>query len=260
MIIPTLFVILLGLVLGSFLFTMAMRLQNEVSVWKSSHCDHCGKNVGIIGLIPIVGYGLLAGKCRHCKNKISIAYPIAEIVNAVLVYSIYYKIGWRPEFFYFLLLFESLLLIAIIDFRSYLIYCQPVLFGLIIQCIWLFFAGKEAIFNSLLGMFVGAGVFHWIAYLYKVLRNKDGLGEGDATLLGLIGFFFGWNFLFPVIFWGAAFGIAGGGLTLILKKQSLSKEIAFGPWLILAAFLAWYFPDFFRTIPINIPDSVVLPI
>ncbi len=113
---------------------------------------------------------------------------------------------------------------------------------------------------TLLGMFIGAGVFHWIAYLYKVLRNRVGLGEGDATLLGLIGFFFGWSFLFPVIFWGAVFGIAGGGLTLILKKQSLKQEIAFGPWLILAAFLAWYFPDVFREIPINLSNNIVLPI
>ncbi|MBU3915009.1 prepilin peptidase, partial [bacterium] len=66
MIISNLFVIVLGLVLGSFLFTMAMRLQNEASVWKRSHCDQCGRSVGIIGLIPVVGYGLLAGKCGHC--------------------------------------------------------------------------------------------------------------------------------------------------------------------------------------------------
>ncbi|MBU3915749.1 A24 family peptidase, partial [bacterium] len=189
-----------------------------------------------------------------------IIYPLAEVFNAALVYSIYLKTGWTPDFIYILLLFESLLLIAIIDFRSHLILYQPVVFSIIVQSIWLIFAGKAVVLNSLLGMFVGAGVFHWIAYLYRVLRNKVGLGEGDATLLGLIGFFFGWSFLFPVIFWGAVFGIAGGGLTLILKRQSLNKEIAFGPWLVLAAFLAWYFPDIFRAIPIHIPDNVVLPI
>ncbi|MCP4755041.1 MAG: prepilin peptidase [Proteobacteria bacterium] len=253
-----LFILVLGLVCGSFLFTMAVRLPNRESVWQRSHCVHCSEPIGVVGLIPLLGYLFLAGKCRHCGKKISVIYPIMELSNAVLAYSIYLKVGWTLEFVQDFLIFETLFLIAVLDFRSYLIFPQPIVFGLVIRSIGFIFAETAEILNSIVGLFVGAGIFHWIAYLYQNLRKKVGLGEGDATLLGLIGYFFGWNVLFPTIFWGAALGIVGGGFLLISKRQSLRKEIAFGPWLVAATFLVWYFPGFFQAFPFeNAPHAIM---
>ncbi len=258
MILLDVFIIILGLVLGSFLLTMVERLQSGVSVWKRSCCDSCQKPVSIVGLIPLLGYALLAGKCKECGSKISVIYPLAEIFNALFVFAVYLKTGWSIDFIYFLAISEAFLFIAVVDFQSKLIFPQPIVFGLLVQGIWLFGGDRLEILNSLLGLLLGAGFFHWIAYLYKVTRNKVGLGEGDATLLGLIGFVFGWKILLPIAFWGAILGIIGGGATLIINKQSLRKEIAFGPWLVLAAFLTWYFPDFFQSFPVQVPDNIQL--
>lgn len=246
------FIIAAGLINGSFLYTMATRLQDNDSVWRRSSCDHCSKVINPIALVPVLGFLIYRGKSSCCKNKISVNYPIIEILNAVLTFIIYLKLGWSLAFFHFFLIFEVLLLISIIDFRSYLIFPQPIIAGLIIQSLWLVFYGRIEIINSLIGLFAGAGVFHWIAYLYQIIRKREGLGDGDATLLGLIGFCFGWHILFSTIFWGATFGIIGGGLLLVLKKHSLKKEIAFGPWLVLATFLSWYYPTFFQNFPLGL--------
>ena len=245
------FIAVVGLVSGSFLYTIALRLPNNESLWKRSVCDHCGSQIGVIGLIPLVGYLLSIGKCSACKKQISAAYPIVELLNAAWVYAIYFRTGWTLSFIPHYLIFEALLLIAILDFRSFIIFPQPVIFALLIQTGRLFGGDKSQIINSLIGLFVGAGIFHWISYLYQTLRNRVGLGEGDATLLGLIGFCFGWNFLFATIFWGAILGIIGGGFLLVVRQQSLRREIAFAPWLVLATFLVWQFPVFFQSVPFS---------
>jgi len=245
------FVLVVGLVSGSFLYTVAVRLPKNESLWKRSACDHCGNPVSVIGLIPLLGYLFSAGKCPDCKKQISKVYPFIELLNAAWVYTIYLKAGWTLSFIHFFLIFETLFLIAILDFRSLTIFPQPVIFGLITHSIRLLFSDKSEVVNSLIGLFIGAGIFHWISYLYQVIRKRVGLGEGDATLLGLIGFYFGWNFLFATIFWGAILGILGGSVLLIVKRQSFRKEIAFAPWLVLATFLVWHFPVFFQTFPFD---------
>lgn len=258
MIVQDIFIVILGLVFGSFLFAMAMRLHHGDSVWHRSTCDYCCATIGITGLIPVFGFIISKGKCRNCGSEISWTYPLMEILNAALVYTIYLKTGWHPEFIHGFLIFESLLLIAFLDFRTHLIFPQPVLFAFFFQAVWLAFARNAEILSSLIGLFMGAGVFHWISYLYQSVRKRVGLGEGDATLLGLIGFAFGWNVLFATIFWGAVFGILCGGTLLLIRRQSWSDEIPFGPWLVLAVFLIWYFPNFFQTIPFKTSYRLML--
>ncbi len=254
MILANLFILLLGMVLGSFLFTMAIRLQEGTSIWKRSACNHCGTTVGILGLIPVMGYLLLRGRCNRCRGRISPYYPISELANGLLVWLIFNRTGLSENFIHMLLIFEILFLAAIIDFRTHLILARPVILGLVFQSIWLVVFAPGEILNSLFGLFLGAGIFHWVSYLFRLIRKKEGLGAGDATLLGLIGFIFGWKLLFPIIFWASAMGILGGGMILLSNRQSLSREIAFGPWLILAAFLIWRFPELFLTIQVKIPQ------
>ena len=258
MIVLDLFIIVLGLVLGSFLHTTAIRLQNGKSILKRSSCDHCSEPIDVMGLIPVFGYLFLTGKCRTCGGKIPPFYPLFEALNGFVLWLVFSKCGWSIDFVHFCLIFETLLLIALIDLRSQLIFPQPVVFGLLVQVVWLSVFGKHEILNALFGMFVGAGVFHWVSYLYQITRKKVGLGAGDATLLGLIGFVFGWKVLFPIIFWSAALGILGGGLMLVSRRESLTKEIAFGPWLVLSTFLVWRFAEFFQGFPLQIPDFNLL--
>lgn len=258
MLAQSIFIIILGLVFGSFLFTMAERLQYDISVMQRSACDHCATAIGVIGLIPVLGFIICRGRCQTCNGSISWRYPISEILNAAFVYGIFLKTGWQPAFLHAFLIFEALLLVAFLDFKTHLIFPQPVIAAFLAQCIWLFLGQNVDLLGSLFGLFMGAGVFHWISYLYQRIRGRIGLGEGDATLLGLIGFAFGWGILFATIFWSAVFGIFCGVSLLVLRRQSWSDEIAFGPWLVLAAFLIWYFPDFFQQYPFRTSYQLLL--
>ncbi|MDH5560169.1 MAG: prepilin peptidase [Deltaproteobacteria bacterium] len=246
MILLDLYISILGLFLGSYIYTTASRLVKEVSLWSWSSCDHCQKRIVWYGLIPLIGYLVLRGRCNRCGSKVAKVYPITELINAVAVFSIFRHTGFEIEFIGHLIFFECLFVIAVIDFLTYKVYAQPVLIAFTFRTGWLFFYDRSGIIDSILGLLIGAGIFHWIAYFYQSTRNKIGLGQGDATLLGLIGFGLGWKLLLPVIFWSAVFGIIGGWITLKLQKKSLEKEIAFGPWLVIAAFFVWLLPEVFQ--------------
>ncbi len=244
------FAITLGLVLGSFILTVAMRLQDGRSLLVRSHCESCSAKVSITGLIPVIGYLIQQGKCSHCREKISSIYPLVELLNAALVWSIFSKTGIEAAFLHKLILFELFLLIAIIDFRTHLIFPQPVVLGLLVQTFWLLTFENPALLNGIIGLFIGAGIFHWVSYLYVFIRKKEGLGSGDATLLGLIGFVLGWKSLFAVIFLASILGIIGGTLILLINRQPFGKEIAFGPWLSLSAFITWRFSEQIQELPL----------
>jgi len=235
-------VLFTGLLFGSFLFTTAIRLESGKSLLTPSHCDHCFKKVGVIGLIPIIGYLFYKGRCRHCGKEVSKLYPLTELVNALFVLLIFYKTGVSSIFIQQFVLWEVLFLIALLDFRTHLIFPQPVVVGFLFQITWLTLVDPILLRDALIGLFLGAGIFHFISYFYQLIRNRQGLGEGDATLLGLFGLFWGWQVLMPVIFYGAFTGIIGGGLLLLVKRRKLDSEIPFAPWLILGGFLVWYFP------------------
>ena len=250
---PLFFVITLGLVFGSFIFAMSIRLPAEESVWTRSHCCHCGKKISSLGLVPVLGYLFYGGKCPDCKEKVPVIYPLVEMLNAALAVIIYLKTGWTFEFFHIFLIFQALLLVSMIDFKTCLIFEHPIIFLLLLQVGWLYFFGtQKQVIDSLIGLSAGAGIFHWVSYLYQVVRNRVGLGEGDATLLGVIGFCFGWQVLFSIIFWSALFGVIGAGCFLVINRKALSQKVAFGPWIALASFLIWLYPEFFRAFPFAI--------
>jgi len=130
-------VIVLGTILGSFLYTVALRLQDNTSLWIRSQCDHCSITIGVIGLIPVLGYLFCLGKCSHCGKSISLVYPGVEIMNGVLVWLIFSKTGLGVAFIHMLFVFEIFFLTALIDFRSHLIYPHPIVAGLTTShCSW----------------------------------------------------------------------------------------------------------------------------
>ena len=83
-------IFILGLLIGSFLNVLIYRLpRHESFVMSSSHCTNCGNPIKWYDLIPVISYIILRGKCRNCKSKISIQYPVIELLNAVLYLTIY---------------------------------------------------------------------------------------------------------------------------------------------------------------------------
>jgi len=226
---------LFGLALGSFGNVLVFRLPHGHSVSGRSHCPHCKKVLVPLELIPVLSFLLQGGKCRGCGQRISLQYPIVELVSAALFVFALPFAGylWVPALCLGMALW-ALLLIAATDIRTQLIPDLltgiAALFGLLFHLTH----GQFPIFAPLLGLaFFG---------LQWVVSRGRWVGSGDVFLGAAIGFVLGylsemiWCLMFSYIL-GALWGV----VLLARKKSTMETRIAFGPFLILAAFLVLLF-------------------
>ena len=113
-------VAILGLIFGSFINCMAWRIVHKESVWKGrSHCASCGHPLKAMDLIPIVSYLFLKGKCRYCKEKVSIRYMLTELLLAIVFISFIWKYDISFLALRYMVLACILLGLALVDLESY---------------------------------------------------------------------------------------------------------------------------------------------
>ncbi len=145
---------------------------------------------------------------------------------------------WSPELLDDLILTGSLFALAIIDWKSQLIDSRLVVVALVLRGAWLAVFKPDLLPESLLGLLIGAGLLYLIGFLYEALRKRQGLGEGDPALLGLVGFWVGWTGLGPVLLIAAVSGILIGGFMLWRRKLPLfHSPVPFGPFICLGGLL-----------------------
>ncbi|MDX2469105.1 MAG: prepilin peptidase [SAR324 cluster bacterium] len=234
---------ILGACLGSFISTTALRLSVKRSLLTPSCCDSCSEKVGMVGLIPLLGYAFKKGKCTYCRAKISPLYPAFELFNGLVFVWLFLHLGLSPELIQKGILFELLMVFVLTDLIAMEVYIGPMILVLLVQSLWLWYFQPYLIQDALIGLLAGAGVLHWVSTLFFYFRGREGLGLGDASLFGIMGFIFGWQKLLPILLIASLFGVLGGAFVLQFQKKSLQKEIAFGPWLIGAAILVWISPN-----------------
>ena len=182
-------VVIFGLVIGSFLNVCICRIANEESIaFPPSHCTNCGYELKAKDLIPVLSYIFLGGKCRSCKEKISIQYPIVEILNAILYIAIYLKFGFTLNLFKFCLFASLLIVIGFIDFKTKYVYNSTVVFGVvsgILFAVLEWMETKSIPWNYIAGAFIGFGIIYLIVILTR------GMGEGDIDIALICGLFLG---------------------------------------------------------------------
>ena len=87
-------IFLIGVLAGSFLNVCIYRIPKKESiVVGASHCTKCGNKIKWYDLVPVLSYLILMGKCRYCKEKISLQYPCIEFFNGIGYLSIYLWLG-----------------------------------------------------------------------------------------------------------------------------------------------------------------------
>ena len=226
-------VVIFGLVIGSFLNVCICRIANEESIaFPPSHCTNCGYELKAKDLIPVLSYIFLGGKCRSCKEKISIQYPIVEILNAILYIAIYLKFGFTLNLFKFCLFASLLIVIGFIDFKTKYVYNSTVVFGVvsgILFAVLEWMETKSIPWNYIAGAFIGFGIIYLIVILTR------GMGEGDIDIALICGLFLG---IKGILFLAIILGGIVATIILIFKLKERKAEIAFGPYLAIGGIIA----------------------
>jgi leader peptidase (prepilin peptidase)/N-methyltransferase len=238
----TVILVLIALIVGSFLSTVAIRLPlgRPITLGRSE-CDRCGHKLGLIELIPFLSWCFLRGRCLHCGAPIAAAHPLAELGALAVA-------GWAtaafqgPALVATCILGWLLLALALVDWRAHLLpdaLTGPLLIaGFLVT--WL--TAPDALVDHAIAAIVGFAVFVIISVLYKKLRGREGLGFGDAKLLAAIGAWVSWQGLPTVVLLGAASGLCFALLqSLAGKKLELATRLPFGCFLALGGWLVWLY-------------------
>ena len=230
---------ILGSLWGSFANVCIYRLPLKGGVVKGrSFCPKCKKKILWYENIPILSYFLLGGKCSKCKKKISTQYLIVEAISIISFLIIYYLFGISLTTILLIILFLSFLIIFFIDLKHYIIPDVLTFPMMALGFFKSFDPNLSPIFpnyiNSLLGGIIGYGIIWLLIIFYKKIRNKEGMGLGDAKLLAVIGFWFGWISIPFVIFLSSTIALIVVVPDLLKRQKKLTSQIPFGPYIIIA--------------------------
>lgn len=228
----SIFIFLLGLVVGSFLNCVIYRLEAGKSLKGRSFCPQCGHKLSWLDLFPVFSFLFLAGKCRHCGKKISTQYPLVELAGGIiflLIFSAQSEILSAGQFLnlIFLLYIASVLIVIFVyDLKHYIIPDKVLLPAIAIALIFNF--------QDILAGLVAACFFLAIF----LISQGRWMGFGDVKLAFLMGLLLGIGNVVTALFLAFFFGAIISIILIGFYGKNLKSEIPFGPFLILGTFLA----------------------
>ena len=232
-------VFIFGSIWGSFSNVCIRRIPNNTSVIKGrSHCPSCNKLIKWYDNIPLISFLILKARCRDCSTKIDVKYFIIELISALNFVLIFYLFGFSSTTILFFILSIGFLIIFFIDLKHFII-PNEITYPLMMLGFLKSFDPNLNLnlfpnfIDSLIGGFLGYIIIWLVIFIYKKFRNKEGMGLGDAKLVSLIGFWFGWISIPFVIFFSSTIALIKVIPDLIKNKKNLSSEIPFGPYLIV---------------------------
>jgi leader peptidase (prepilin peptidase)/N-methyltransferase len=239
-----------GLMIGSFLNVCTLRWpEDESVVFPGSHCPKCGTPIRWYDNVPVFGYILLVGRCRACRESISLQYPLVEFATGLVWAGMFSYAGLSFEALRGALLLTILFGIALTDARFYIIPDQFSLGGLVLGLGLAFLPGGIEPLAALLGAIVGFGLLEMVAVAGKWMFKKDAMGGGDIKMMAMVGAFLGWAGVLLTVFLGALLGsVIFGPISYKTKKL-----VPFGIFLAAAAAVTYGFgPDIIEWYQTNI--------
>lgn len=233
----------LGSCIGSFLNVCITRLpRGESILFPASRCRACDTQLPGWANIPLLSYILLRARCTYCRAPISLRYFLVELCTAVLAVTLYDRFGPGPLFCVYLVFVAALVVAAFIDLEAGIIpdviSVSGIALGFVLS--WtapaLLIQGFPSPLSSLLGALFGGGFLSAVAWGYRALTGRDGMGGGDVKLLAMIGAFVGWNGIPGTLFSAALMGSLWGlGLMAVKRGISSTYPLPFAPFLSLGA-------------------------
>jgi len=211
----------LGLCIGSFMNVVIVRLPEGLSLWRPrSRCMRCQTPIRWFDNVPVFSWLLLRGRCRHCKQSISIQYPVVEFLCALLFLLCLWRFGGTFELFCALLLVVFLLPLTFIDAKHWILPFELTLSGIAVGLLCGLFRGWHGFEAALMGAVAGFLAFRLLEYVGWLFFRKEALGGGDKYLLALLGAFLGWKALLSILFFASVQGALFGGFRLLLTGRA----------------------------------------
>ena len=236
---------------GSFANVCIYRLPQDKGVVSGrSYCPKCKAQISWYDNIPILSYLFIQGKCRKCKKQISIQYLIVELLSILSFVAAYFFYGITVTTLLFMILALAFIIIFFIDLKHYIIPNSLTFPLMFIGFVKSFDPNLNELFpnyiNSLIGGVFGYGIIWAIIFIYKVLRNKEGMGLGDAKLLSAIGFWFGWIAIPFILFLSSVIALLSVIPSLLKNSKTMSSQIPFGPYIIVGTLVYLFFENSFK--------------
>lgn len=244
-----------GTMIGSFLNALIYRLPiGKNVVFPRSSCPHCRHVIVWYENIPILSYLFLRGRCSECKNKISIQYPLVELITGLFAFSIAPD-SINPQdlmnFFFFLSVFSAFLVHFIVDLKHQILPDSVNIYlGL------LFFVSEVFTHHWshwFLGSAIGLAFPLLVSWLFYMLKGQVGLGGGDIKLFAVLGLYLGPIGILQNIFLSCFIGALIGGGLILVKVLRKEKHIPFGPFIIVVASVQIFAQNWFNHLMRYIP-------
>ena len=260
-----------GAIIGSFLNVVIHRVPREESiVFPNSRCPSCGAVIGFYDNVPVLSYLALAGKCRRCKERISVRYPAVELLTGILFFAVAWHDGLSAALPFDLVFTGALIALVFIDaehmilpnaitypgivFAAIARIALPLLMGvphfddlgslingpLAGMPIWV-----ASLVGALLGALAGGGSLWLMGWLWERLRGVEAMGLGDVKMMFMVGAYLGWRLTILTIFVGVLSGSIIGVLLMIGKgKRDMQMLLPFGIFLGLGALASLLFGSY----------------
>lgn len=266
---PSLFIglsVVFGLLVGSFLNVVIYRLPKMMErewaaqcselrgetpaesekfnlVRPASACPHCGHRIRAWENIPVLSYVFLRGRCTSCHARISLRYPMVEILTATLTGLTAWHFGFGLAAMGAILFVWALIVLTLIDLDTQLLpdqITQPLIWlGLLFNMASTFVPLESAVIGALAG-YLSLWLVYW---LFKLATGKEGMGFGDFKLLAAIGAWLGWQMLPLVILLSSLVGAVVGLALILFARHGREVPIPFGPYLAGGGLIALFWGE-----------------
>ena len=233
----------LGLLIGSFIGLVSVRLPaGEGIVAGRSRCGGCGRALDPRDLVPVLSFLLFRGRCRTCRAPIPRRYPLIELACAGIGLWAGLHEGAPVAGLVTALFGWALLLIALIDGEHFWlpdVLTLPLLAGGLVVATML---APESLQARAIGAAVGFASLWLIAYAYRRVRGREGMGGGDPRLFSALGAWVGWTGLPSVLLWASA-----AGLSIVIAQLAVRRRVAgtdrlpFGVFLAIGGWMTWLY-------------------
>jgi len=241
---------LAGLLVGSFLNVCVFRLPRDLSVVRPrSFCPACEKQIDWFDNIPVVSYALLGGRCRHCKARIPLRYPVVELSTAAAFAMCVAVQGPTLSALKWSIFSAILITLTATDLEERILPDEFTLGGAAVGIalaalvpiesgiVTFFFSGAlgirmASVAEALISAWFAGGAIWLVGWLYEKLRHREGMGFGDVKMIAMIGAFLGLQETLLTLILASVLGsVVGVAYALITKKDMATFELPFGSFI-----------------------------